>query len=65
MPILQYKCLKCGRQFDELVKKYDDRVLCPYCRGESERSFSGKMYSGTGKTCPKCSGNCKTCGGCK
>ena len=65
MPLLQYKCLNCGKQFDELVKKYDDKVFCPYCNGQAERSYCGTVYTGTGKTGTKCSGNCKTCGGCK
>ena len=29
MPILQYKCEKCGKKFEELVAKYDDEVHCP------------------------------------
>lgn len=65
MPLLQYKCIECGKQFDELVKKYDDKVFCPFCKGQTERSFSGTMYTGTGKSGVKCSGNCKMCGGCK
>ena len=31
MPILQYKCEKCGKKFEELVQKYDDAVRCPAC----------------------------------
>ena len=54
-----------GKQFDELVKKYDEKVLCPYCKGQTERSFCGTVYTSTGKSGVKCSGNCKTCGGCK
>ncbi len=65
MPILQYVCKKCNKSFDELVKKYDDKVVCPYCGGETERSYCGQVYSATGKPAKKCSGNCKTCGGCK
>ena len=65
MPLLQYKCSNCGKQFDELVKKYDDKVFCPDCKSPAERSYCGKMFTGTGKSGVKCSGNCKTCGGCK
>ncbi|MDE6441616.1 MAG: hypothetical protein K2L12_02560 [Clostridia bacterium] len=28
MPLLQYVCKKCGKNFEELVKKHDDPVLC-------------------------------------
>ena len=65
MPFLQYKCLKCGKHFDELVKSYTDKVLCPDCKGETERDYSGTMYSSTGSASKKCSGNCKTCSGCR
>lgn len=65
MPILQYKCPSCGKEFEELVKKFDDAVLCPACGAQAGRCYCGKMYSATGTAVKKCSGNCKTCGGCK
>ncbi len=65
MPLMQYRCKKCGKKFEELVKKYDDEVSCPDCGGVCERDYSGCVYSATGKPAKKCSGNCKTCGGCK
>lgn len=37
MPILQYKCKKCGKKFEELVKSYTDKMVCPDCGGETER----------------------------
>lgn len=65
MPILQYKCRICGHEFEELVKSHNDAVCCPKCGAQAERSYSGTVYSATGKPVQKCSGNCKTCGGCK
>jgi putative FmdB family regulatory protein len=65
MPFLQYKCPKCGKKFDELVKSYLDEVLCPDCKETAVRDYSGEMYSSTGKQTKKCTGNCKTCGGFK
>ena len=64
MPILQYKCQKCGKRFEELVAKFDDPVRCPDCGEKCERDWSGEMFSSTGKKSKKCSGNCKTCGVC-
>ena len=64
MPFLQYKCPKCGKTFDELVKSHLDKVKCPDCGEEASRSYSGEMYSSTGKSVKKCTGNCKTCSGC-
>jgi putative FmdB family regulatory protein len=65
MPILQYRCPKCQKQFDELVKKYDEPAYCPVCGERGERSYSGEMFSATGKPASHCSGNCKTCSGCR
>ena len=65
MPFLQYKCKACGKKFDELVKSYLDEVKCPHCGGKTARDYSGEMLSATGKQSKKCSGNCKTCSGCK
>ena len=75
MPILQYKCKKCGKRFEELVKSHTDTVVtetqlkesggvCPDCGGETQRDYSGEMYSATGKQTKKCTGHCATCGGC-
>ena len=65
MPFLQYKCKNCGNKFEELVQKFDEKVNCPVCGFESQRNYSGDMFSATGTKFKKCSGNCKTCGGCK
>lgn len=65
MPILQYVCPSCGNKFDELVKSHLTEVKCPVCGTVAQRDYCGQMYSGTGKPVKKCSGNCKTCGGCK
>jgi putative FmdB family regulatory protein len=65
MPLLQYKCPKCGKLFDELVKSFQDEVLCPDCKAVCVRNYSGEMLSATGKPTKHCSGHCATCGGCK
>lgn len=65
MPVLDYICPHCGKKFEELVKSHEEEVLCPACGAEAERCWCGTVYSATGKPAKKCSGNCKTCGGCK
>ena len=65
MPILQYICKDCKKAFEELVKSHTQEVNCPSCGKPAERLYSGEMFSATGKAAKKCSGNCKTCGGCK
>lgn len=63
MKFLQFRCTSCGKQFEELVKE-GELPSCPACGGASERSYSGKIYTATGKCGSACSGDCKTCGGC-
>ena len=46
------------------MKVYTDKVVCPDCGGETERDYSGTVYSSTGKKPSGCTGNCSTCGGC-
>lgn len=65
MPILQYICKNCKKSFEELVKRYDEPVVCPDCGKVAERCYNGEMFSATGKQTKKCGGNCKTCSGCK
>ena len=65
MPFLQYKCNQCGKRFEELVAKHTDKVICPDCGGETSRDYTGTVYSSTGKPSKACTGNCKTCGGCR
>jgi putative FmdB family regulatory protein len=41
MPIYQYRCLDCNRQF-ELKQSFDDKPIadCPSCHGIARRIFS-------------------------
>ena len=65
MPLLDYKCKKCGKEFEELVKTVDAEVLCPACGEKAERIYYGKVDGALGKKSHSCSGHCSTCGGCK
>ena len=64
MPILEYQCPRCGKKFDELVRRHDEEVLCPSCKEKAERVWAGEMYSATGKPSKQCGGNCGGCEGC-
>ena len=65
MPFFEYKCRKCGKIFEEYVKKFDDEVKCPDCGEIAGKNYSGAVYSSTGAKKINCTGYCKTCGGCK
>ena len=64
MPLFEYKCEKCNRIFESLVKRYDADVYCPTCGSKCEKNYNGQMYTETGKPTKKCTGNCKNCSGC-
>ncbi|KYH34886.1 DNA-directed RNA polymerase subunit P [Clostridium tepidiprofundi DSM 19306] len=56
MPLIDYKCNKCGKEFFEIVKNADEKVKCPVCGSEdTDRVYKGKFY-GNGN----CSGNCSS-----
>ncbi|MCA1944044.1 MAG: zinc ribbon domain-containing protein [Desulfovibrio sp.] len=41
MPIFEYRCGQCGREFEELVFKDDTAVPCPQCGGtQTEKLMS-------------------------
>ena len=42
-----------------------EKNRCPVCGTVAVREWAGAVYSATGKPAPHCSGNCKTCSGCK
>ena len=61
MRLFEYKCPKCGKIFEEMVKNYNDEVKCPVCGEVAVKSYSGTMFTATGKQSGGCSGNCSAC----
>ncbi len=70
MPIYEYECTSCGKQFERLVLGSDEEITCPNCgagspkklmSGFAHRSGSGPLVSSSGG-CSSCSGgSCATC----
>ena len=70
MPIYEFRCAKCRKDFESLVFKSDEVVACPRCGGDnvsrlmsgfSHKSGNGKMVS-SGGGCASCAGgSCATC----
>ncbi len=66
MPIYEYKCRKCGAEFEQLLKRSDEKVNCPKCgstRLEKQFSTLGSVRAGgasgdSGGSCA--SGTCPT-----
>ena len=73
MPLYEFQCEACGKQFEELIRSMSDRrrPKCPKCRSARVRKrFSTFAMSGTsrgkgggGAGCDTChGGSCATCG---
>jgi putative FmdB family regulatory protein len=59
MPLYEYKCKKCGHEFEELVSFAEaDKVKCNLCGGKTERlasCFASANGGGTaGAKVPPC-----------
>ncbi len=56
MPFYEYRCKKCGKQFEKIVSisETDQKQVCPYCEGKNTEKlisvFSAKFSSTTGNS---------------
>ena len=71
MPVYEYVCKKCGKEFEELVRSSSEKINCPKCSSAKvskkmsvfAHKSSGKFHSSAGNGCHSCSsGTCSTCG---
>lgn len=75
MPIYEFKCEKCGKEFEEMTGSQDMPPSCPECGSASRKLISacrrfkrsgGSDYASapsTGGGCAGCSGgSCASCG---
>ena len=68
MPIYEYKCTKCGKEFEVLQRSYDvDEAPCESCGAPGKRFMSNTSFvlKGTGwyVTDYKANGGCSASGG--
>ncbi|MDD5205181.1 MAG: zinc ribbon domain-containing protein [Desulfobacterales bacterium] len=71
MPIYEYHCKKCQKNFECLILGSDPAVCCPECKGKKvERVLSSCSFKSSGKYtssaspsgCSSCSGgSCSSC----
>jgi putative FmdB family regulatory protein len=67
MPIYEYKCTKCGKEFEVLQRSFDvDEAPCEYCGAPGKRFMSNTSFvlKGTGwyVTDYKANGGCSASG---
>ena len=64
MPIYEYKCMDCGKNFEILVfGKNDEKIICPGCKKSNLKKLFSTFASIVGKdqSLPSCAtGECQT-----
>ena len=71
MPIYEYSCRDCGKEFEELVFSEGQKVLCPECGSEEARKMISRCRTRMGGDIPTAKesagagggGGCAGCGG--
>jgi len=72
MPIYEFKCLDCEKEFEAVLFKSDEQIPCPHCQGNKLKRLmsacalksSGEFTPATGgaSSCASCSSsNCGSC----
>lgn len=74
MPIYEYQCGKCGKEFEYLVLGSDKPERCPHCDSKKfgrvlsscgfvSKGKGGETVSSSASSCGSCAGtSCATCG---
>ncbi len=73
MPIFEFHCQNCGKEFEHLVFRTDEVVKCPECGQESVNKLMstcaakvGHKFTSTSKAGASCTGctatSCSSCG---
>jgi len=66
MPIYEYECRGCEKQFEELVRSAEQQVTCPECGsrkvGRRLSVFAARQSEGACSPAPAPHGGCGRCG---
>ncbi|MCX5886014.1 MAG: zinc ribbon domain-containing protein [Proteobacteria bacterium] len=65
MPIFEFRCRKCGKEFEELILSSDPDPCCPQCQGnEVDKLLSAFSFSSKGGSSDAVSTSASRSGGC-
>jgi putative FmdB family regulatory protein len=69
MPIYEFCCRKCQHEFEELVMRKGEVIVCPHCGSqETDKQVSGFAVTGSARQSGGSGGSCGSCkpspGGC-
>jgi putative FmdB family regulatory protein len=63
MPIFEYVCKDCGREFEKIVPRYDSHVDCAHCSGGNvEKQLSVFAVVGGSSSSEASESGCGRCG---
>ncbi|HEX4858636.1 MAG TPA: zinc ribbon domain-containing protein [Usitatibacteraceae bacterium] len=65
MPIYEYQCSDCKKDFEKLVRASDPALACPHCGGthlSKKLSTFAAVTSGGGSSMADLPAACQTCG---
>ena len=73
MPLYEYRCERCGMEFERIVFNESEKIECPECQGRDVRrlmsvcafSIGGTFKSTAASSCNSCTASaasCSTCG---
>ena len=62
MPIYEYRCRGCEKEFEKLVIRSSQTIVCPHCESEEvERVLSVFSHSSDGQSSPSSGSSYPTC----
>jgi len=62
MPVYEYRCKNCNREFERFLKRSDKKVVCPHCGSEElEKLFSAFGMQVKGETSSSSTSSCTSC----
>lgn len=64
MPIFEYNCNACGRDFEKLVRQSDPAPVCPACAGTQLTKKLSTFAAVTGGSVPAYADAPAACGSC-
>lgn len=66
MPMYEFRCNKCGKQFEELVLSRTEAVQCPKCKKDDvTRLMSACSFKSAGSAKGSSSSSGASCAGCR